>query len=137
MSFLKESFKIRPDLQVAKLIVSKAEEMNGIKSNSMDLVVHTFTLCSVDKYELVLDQIYRVLKPGGVCVFIEHSLDCQNIFRKSIQKLIAPLWFMLFDCQFKDIKTILSKSKYRIIDLNETCCLGYISDPIVYGFGKK
>ena len=122
---------------MAKLIVSKAEEMNGIESNSMDLVVHTFTLCSVDKYELVLDQIYRVLKPGGVCVFIEHSLDCQNIFRKSIQKLIAPLWFMLFDCQFKDIKTILSKSKYRIIDLNETCCLGYISDPIVYGFGKK
>ena len=65
----------RQDLNISKLVLNHAENMHSIKSNSVDAVVHTFILCSVRNSDAVLKEIYRVLKPGGVCVFIEHSID--------------------------------------------------------------
>ena len=65
----------RQDLSVSELVINDAENMNSIASNSMDAVVHTFILCSVKNSDKVLSEIYRVLKPGGICVFMEHSID--------------------------------------------------------------
>ena len=84
---------------MAKLIVEKAERMRGVKSSSMDLVVHTFTLCSVDNCSLVLDEIYRVLKPGGVCLFIEHSLDTRSWFVRWMQTIVGPFWYLFMSCR--------------------------------------
>ena len=70
---------MRPDLKIAKLILGKAESMHSIKSSSIDFVVHTFTLCSVEKCDLNSAEIYQVRKLGGVCLFNEHSLDTEKI----------------------------------------------------------
>ncbi|MEO0456553.1 MAG: class I SAM-dependent methyltransferase [Cyanobacteria bacterium P01_A01_bin.114] len=40
---------------------------------SFDSVVSTWTLCSILKVEKALQEIYRVLKPGGRFFFIEHG----------------------------------------------------------------
>jgi len=40
-----------------------------------DSVVSTWTLCSIDKVEQALEEIHRVLKPGGRFFFIEHGLS--------------------------------------------------------------
>ena len=65
----------RHDLRISNLVLNDAENMNSIESASMDVVVHTFILCSVKNSNKVLSEIQRVLKPGGVCIFIEHSID--------------------------------------------------------------
>ena len=65
--------------------------MESIESASMDAVVHTFILCSVKDSDKVLSEIQRVLKPGGVCVFIEHSIDDKVLFFYN---------FKLFDIKF-------------------------------------
>ncbi|WP_416669046.1 class I SAM-dependent methyltransferase [Egbenema bharatensis] len=42
---------------------------------SFDSVVSTWTLCSIAKVEQALQEIERVLKPGGRFFFIEHGLS--------------------------------------------------------------
>lgn len=139
LPYLNESIKKnnRNDLNVSKLVVSKAEEMNGIESNSMDLVVHTFILCSVDDYNKVMKQIYRVLKPGGVCIFMEHSIDNQNKTRKCIQKVIEPA---MGDCKFLDMNKVLRSGPYDHIELKKyrvNKALITFINPVVYGYGIK
>lgn len=41
-------------------------------ANSADTIVSTYTLCTVPRPELVLAEVYRVLKPGGRFLFCEH-----------------------------------------------------------------
>jgi ubiquinone/menaquinone biosynthesis C-methylase UbiE len=42
---------------------------------SFDYVVSTYTLCSIAQVHQSLQEIYRVLKPGGKFVFLEHGLS--------------------------------------------------------------
>ena len=44
-------------------------------SNSFDSVVSTWTLCSITRVDQALQEIHRVLKPGGKFFFIEHGLS--------------------------------------------------------------
>ncbi len=58
--------------------------LNGEKlpmaDNTFDHVVSTWTLCSIAQVDNALAEIYRVLKPGGTFVFIEHGLsDVPNV----------------------------------------------------------
>jgi hypothetical protein len=54
---IKKSMQKREDLHFSKLVINQAENMSSIESNSMDAVVHTFFLCSVENSDLVLNEI--------------------------------------------------------------------------------
>ncbi|TAE55631.1 MAG: class I SAM-dependent methyltransferase [Nostocales cyanobacterium] len=43
--------------------------------NTFDSVVSTFCLCSIANVSQALQEIYRVLKPGGKFFFLEHGLS--------------------------------------------------------------
>ncbi|MEM6839068.1 MAG: class I SAM-dependent methyltransferase [Cyanobacteria bacterium P01_C01_bin.120] len=46
-----------------------------LADNTFDWVVSTWTLCSIAGIDQALQEIYRVLKPGGKFTFIEHGLS--------------------------------------------------------------
>ena len=62
-----------------------------LDDNTVDTAVLTYTLCSIGPWEAALDQIRRVLKPGGRLLFCEHGLaPDENVAR--FQARINPVW---------------------------------------------
>lgn len=67
------------------------------KDNSIDVVVSTHVLCSVANIESSLKEIYRVLKPKGSFIFLEHIAAESGTVTRCIQNGIEPVWKILFD----------------------------------------
>jgi ubiquinone/menaquinone biosynthesis C-methylase UbiE len=57
---------------------------------SFDAVVATLVLCTVPSPERVLDEVARVLKPGGTYAFLEHVAGTGR--RLVVQKWLEPIW---------------------------------------------
>jgi SAM-dependent methyltransferase len=55
----------------ARLVDAPAEQL-PFADRSIDTVVSTFVLCTVDTPNLALREVARVLRPGGQMLFIEH-----------------------------------------------------------------
>jgi SAM-dependent methyltransferase len=53
-------------------ILDAAAERLPVDDGSVDTVVSTLVLCTVDQPAVVLDEIKRVLRPGGRLLFLEH-----------------------------------------------------------------
>jgi SAM-dependent methyltransferase len=65
--------------------------------NSVDAVVSTLVLCSVQDLTGTLQEIRRVLKPGGRFFFLEHVAAPDNLRLQKTQQWIRPLWRALAD----------------------------------------
>lgn len=52
------------------------------ENDAFDTVVSTFTLCSIADVAQALGQVYRVLKPGGRFLFLEHGLSPEPKIQK-------------------------------------------------------
>ncbi len=72
-------------------ICSSAESM-PIETNSIDSVVLTFTLCSVNEMSASFSEIRRVLKPAGLLLFAEHGLAKDDLAVQKTQQALNPLW---------------------------------------------
>ncbi|MFN3863101.1 MAG: class I SAM-dependent methyltransferase [Erythrobacter sp.] len=58
---------------------------------SFDCVVCTFTLCSVDDPGQVMDELRRILRPGGQMLFLEHG-RAPDAGVRGWQERIEPVW---------------------------------------------
>lgn len=59
---------------------------------SFDTVVTTHVLCSVSDLPQVLQEIRRVLRPGGLFLFLEHVAAPSASLTFRVQRLLNPLW---------------------------------------------
>ena len=122
---LYETARQHPELQIMAFHVSPAENMQEVESGSVDVVVSTTVFCSVDDPNQCLQEIIRVLKPGGKFFFLEHvKAPRQFYIVRFIQVLIdfSPLWHLLFDsCRVsRNTGESIRKSGFSSVDLVES-----------------
>ena len=63
--------------------------------NSFDTVIATFVFCSVPQPHKGLQELYRVCKPGGQVLLLEHVLSSKPVMAK-MMNLMNPLVALLF-----------------------------------------
>lgn len=76
--------------------IGTAEKLDA-EDNSIDTVISTLVLCSVPNLSNTLQEILRVLKPGGRFLFIEHVAAPNSTFLRSVQNTVKPVWQVLGD----------------------------------------
>ena len=62
-----------------------------LANNCVDTVVLTFTLCTIPDAKTALEQMLRVLKPGGTLLFLEHG-QSPDISVRTWQNRVTPAW---------------------------------------------
>ena len=76
-----------------EVVLSEAEaEDLPFEDDSFDHVVSTLVLCSVDDPARAAGELYRVLKPGGTLVVLEHVAAVDNPKRLAWQRRVEPVW---------------------------------------------
>ncbi|AEG34138.1 Methyltransferase type 11 [Thermus thermophilus SG0.5JP17-16] len=81
---------------LGEVLLGQAEEI-PLPQESVDAVVATLVLCSVEDPRRALAEILRVLKPGGRLVFLEHVAAPRGFSLRRFQDLLCPLWSFLGD----------------------------------------
>ncbi len=81
-----------------------------IGDRQFDSVVSTWTLCSIAKVEQALQEIHRVLKPGGRFFFIEHGLS-RDAKTQMWQHRLTPIQKVIADgCHLdRDIRQLVER----------------------------
>ena len=78
------------DVCVPVEVSTAGAETLPFPDGSFDTVVSTLVLCTVPDQEVALDEVRRVLRPGGRLLFIEHVRAAGSTARW--QDRIEPLW---------------------------------------------
>ena len=95
-------------------IVVDHRVLNGeslpINDCQFDSVVSTWTLCSIAKVEQALQEIHRVLKPGGRFFFVEHGLS-RDAKTQVWQHRLTPIQKVIADgCHLdRDIRQLVER----------------------------
>lgn len=75
-----ENQKKYPDVKMHRFIQAMAEDMKGIEDESVDVVVSTLVLCSVESMEKTLEEVGRVLTPVSPTFPFKFSSYFQNFY---------------------------------------------------------
>jgi ubiquinone/menaquinone biosynthesis C-methylase UbiE len=75
--------------------LSDAAESLSLGPASVDTVLATLVLCTVDDPARALAEARRVLKPGGCLLFLEH-VRLDHPFWGRVQDVVTPAWKTLF-----------------------------------------
>src|SRR3712207_2584724 len=78
------------DARVPVEVSAAGAEALPFPDGSFDTVVSTLVLCTVPDQESALDEVRRVLRPGGRLLFIEHVRAAGSAARW--QDRVEPLW---------------------------------------------
>ncbi|MHA7832415.1 MAG: class I SAM-dependent methyltransferase [Flagellimonas sp.] len=105
------------DLNIKSIV---GEEID-LPDNSVDFVMSTLVLCTVENPLECLNQIKRILKPTGKFVFIEHVKARENSFLGFIQNVIHKPWHWFFEgCHTnRDTKSLLESVGFSSLDIEK------------------
>ena len=100
--------------------IQASAETLPFAANSLQHVVSTWTLCSIAELEQSLQEIYRVLQPGGTLHVVEHVLNRQNLNIQRLQHLLTPIQKKVADgCHLnRDIEAALLETGFEIETLS-------------------
>jgi ubiquinone/menaquinone biosynthesis C-methylase UbiE len=87
---------------------------------SFDSVASTLALCSVRDPVRVLDEIRRVLRPGGQLLFMEHVAAVAGSRLRRRQRLLRPVFRCLAGCTpDRDTGSLLRAARFSTLEMDE------------------
>lgn len=92
---------------------------------SFDTAVSTFTLCTIPDAVAALNEVRRVLKPGGELLFCEHGLAPEASVR-AWQDRLTPYWKpWAGGCHLnRDIPALLAAAGFQVTELHQAYVKG-------------
>jgi ubiquinone/menaquinone biosynthesis C-methylase UbiE len=79
------------DARVPVSLVRASAEQLPFRNALFDTLVMTWTLCSIPNPSAALDEMWRVLRPGGRLLFVEHGLSPESQIVRW-QHRLTPCW---------------------------------------------
>lgn len=116
-------------------IVTGAAESLPFADASVDLVISSLVLCTVTDPAVAVDEIRRVLRPGGRLVFVEHVVARRRGLLRAAQRTVRRPWAVLFDgCDTcRDTEHTLRDAGFSSLDLRRRRKL----DPMFYPVAEQ
>eukprot|EP00262_Sarcandra_glabra_P015710 TRINITY_DN4907_c0_g1_i1.p1 TRINITY_DN4907_c0_g1~~TRINITY_DN4907_c0_g1_i1.p1 ORF type:complete len:360 (-),score=37.15 TRINITY_DN4907_c0_g1_i1:462-1541(-) len=111
-----------------------------IKDASMDAVIGTLVLCSVEDVDMALKEVKRVLKPGGLYIFVEHVAANDGTLLRFVQSVIDPLQQIVSDgCHItRETGKEICAAGFSEVKIDRAFVSGAaLISPHVYGFACK
>lgn len=109
-----------------------SSERLPFEDNTFDCVVSTFTLCSIENVDQALREVYRVLKPCGRFLFLEHGL-CPERGVQQWQRRLNWLEMRLADgCRLdRDMRVLIAAQPFSSVEVEN----GYLPrTPRTHGY---
>ena len=113
-----------------RFLRASAEQI-PLDDKSVDTIVTTWTLGTIPHAVHALQEMRRVLKPGGKLLFVEHGLAPEQSVQKW-QNRLTPIWERISGgCHLnRPIDNLIEKAGFKI-DALET---GYLPGPKIMAF---
>jgi ubiquinone/menaquinone biosynthesis C-methylase UbiE len=90
------------------------------EDGGFDCVVSTFTLCSIEEVNQALGEVYRVLKPGGRFLFLEHGLSPEPRVQKWQRRLNWLQVRLAGGCHLdRDMKGLIAAQPFAPVEVEE------------------
>lgn len=102
-----------------------------LDDHSIDTIVMTYTLCTIPDPVPALQEMRRVLKPGGKLLFVEHGLAPDESVRKT-QNRVQPIWGPLAGgCHLnRNIPELLTQAGFKTEQLEQM----YVPGPKLFTY---
>lgn len=90
------------------------------EEKSFDCAVSTFTLCSIKYVNQALAEVYRVLKPGGRFLFLEHGLSPEPNVQKWQRRLNWLEMHLADGCHLdRNMKELVAAQPFSSVKVDE------------------
>ena len=87
---------------------------------TFDCVVSTFTLCSIEDVGQALGEVYRVLRPGGQFLFLEHGLSPEPKVQTWQRRLNRLEMWLADGCHLdRNMKDLVAAQPFSSVDVEE------------------
>ena len=123
----------------ARLVDAPAEQL-PFPDGSIDTVVSTFVLCTVDAPDLALQEIVRVLKPDGQLLFIEHVRSDSPRLARWQDRLANPWRRFARGCRCnRATSELMAALGFELEDLDDASrrAMPPIVRPLIIGRARK
>lgn len=136
----------RAAAETAGLSPSKFEFLQAVGEGlplgdaSVDAVIGTLVLCSVKDVDTTLKEVKRVLRPGGLYLFVEHVAAKEGTPLRFAQNILDPLQQLLADgCHLtRDTGRYIAEAGFSGVDSTITRILNAsFINPHLYGTARK
>src|SRR5262249_57195925 len=88
------------------------------EDSRFDCAVSTFTLCSIEAVAQALREVYRVLKPGGTFLFLEHGLSREPGVQKWQRRLNGLPVRPANGCHLdRDVKALIAAQPFALVEV--------------------